>query len=245
LYARRAAGVIDPAALSEVFARRAGASILGGSASAKGRFSYWAAEPREVFVFDGRGAEPLARLQAALDRYRLAGGGGDLPRRGEGMFVGGWIGYFGYELGRWIEPLARHRPAGLPGPLVRLCFYDRLVCVDHRDESCWLIALRVPSDAETGPEKLSSLEPLLADAASLSPRVPPAADFDDVDFSSVRCNMDRRCYIRAVESIGATYTTGLYTRSISRSGSSVITRPIPSACFTGRTATTPARTRRT
>ncbi|MEA3226152.1 MAG: hypothetical protein U9Q07_09390, partial [Planctomycetota bacterium] len=52
-HCRRVSGSVDLPAVSEVFARLDSASILGGNAARTnaGRFSYWAAEPKEIFEF--------------------------------------------------------------------------------------------------------------------------------------------------------------------------------------------------
>jgi anthranilate/para-aminobenzoate synthase component I len=44
-----------------------------------------------------------------------------LPKK---MFGGGWVGYFSYELGRYIETLPGTTIDDLGMPLIRLCFYD-------------------------------------------------------------------------------------------------------------------------
>ena len=59
--------------LNEVFTRFSSASILGGN-SAKAdadRFSYWAAEPKEIFEFRTGEREPFEKLQKSLNKYRL------------------------------------------------------------------------------------------------------------------------------------------------------------------------------
>jgi para-aminobenzoate synthetase component 1 len=85
--------------------------------------------------------------------------------------------------------------------LIRLCFYDRLICYDHLQNDFWLIALQLPDDIERPEEKLASLEKLLAEAAKITIPPPPPADLDNIDFESIRCNMDRDYYLRAIERI--------------------------------------------
>jgi hypothetical protein len=67
------------------------ASILGGNSARAdaGRFSYWAAEPRETFEFHAGQARPFEKLQNALARYKLEDRQADqtaLPSHG--MFCG-------------------------------------------------------------------------------------------------------------------------------------------------------------
>jgi para-aminobenzoate synthetase component 1 len=188
-------------ALGELFARLKSPSILGGNTAKKDadRFSYWTAEPKDVFEFRAGQKKPFEKLQFALDKYKpekdcLNG----LPK---GIFCGGWIGYFSYELGRYIEKLPETTLDDLKMPLIRLCFYDRLICYDHTEEICWLVALQLPNDIEKPDEKLAGLEQTLAESQKITIPSPRSADLDNIDFSQIRCNMDRDYYFKAIEKI--------------------------------------------
>ena len=192
---------IDLAALSEVFARLESPSVLGGN-SAKadaGRFSYWAAEPKEVFEFRAGQEDPFGKLHSILTKYTLKRDSeNDLPK---GIFRGGWIGYFSYELGRHIERLPETTVDDLGIPLIRLCFYDRLIAYDHVDGTFWLIAVQLPGEAEKPEGKFAALERLLGESGRLRLPRPAPADLDNVDFSRVRPNMDKDYYLQTVERI--------------------------------------------
>jgi para-aminobenzoate synthetase component 1 len=216
LHYRKIRTSIDLSALSEIFAGLESPSILGGNVSKKDadRFSYWAACPKEIFEFKAGEKEPFRKLHKALDKYRfedcqgnhtglpLHDGQGNhtrLPLRG--MFCGGWVGYFSYELGRYIERLPETTIDDLKMPLIRLCFYDGVICYDHIENSFWLIALQLTNDAEKPEEKLASLEKLLAKARKVSVPQPVPADLENIDFSKSRCNMDKDYYLRAIKKI--------------------------------------------
>jgi len=189
------------AALNEVFAALPSASILGGNVAKRSAdgFSYWAAEPKEVFEFTDEQEDPFAALQAALDKYKLAGKtNGTVPK---GMFRGGWLGYFSYELGRYIEKLPRTTLDDLRIPLIRLCFYDRVLAYDHHSDSFWAVALEQPDDSESPEEKLAWLRRLVEESRSRIPSPPRRAELDKLDISKFRCNIDRDYYIRAVKKI--------------------------------------------
>ena len=187
--------------LSEVFARLESVSILGGNAarSGAGRFSYWAAQPREIFQFGAGRDDPFGKLQTALAKYELEMDSPDgLPK---GLFQGGWIGYFSYELGRYIERLPATTVDDIGLPLIRLCFYDRFIAYDHLEGSFWLIALQLAGDSERPDEKLAALESLLAESQSISVPQPAPADLEGVDFSRIHSNMSKEQYLRIVERI--------------------------------------------
>ena len=66
-----------------------------------------------------------------------------------------------------IEAAFRRIPILIPHiddlglPLIRLCFYDKVICYDHLADDFWLIALQLPDDEESVEKKLSTLTHLL------------------------------------------------------------------------------------
>jgi para-aminobenzoate synthetase component 1 len=210
LHYKKACISADLPALSELFTGRKLPSILGGNtakAEADG-FSYWAAEPKGIFEFYAGQKDLFGKLQKAIVKYKLAEEfEDDLPK---GIFRGGWIGYFSYDLGRYIEPTAFGGQAtmadDLKMPLIRLCFYDRLIAYDHIEGTFWLIALRLPNDTEKPEGKLAALESALCGLAKSRkvrvslPRL-QRADIDNVDFSQISANMDKNYYLKAVKKI--------------------------------------------
>jgi para-aminobenzoate synthetase component 1 len=232
-------GEVDLAAVSEIFASRRLPSILGGNIAKKDAdgFSYWAAEPKEVFEFWAGEKDPFEKLQKALARYkfaedfdmdsrlrgndkkeeilRSAQNDKDINDLTEGIFRGGWIGYFSYDLGRYIEKLPESVPrpswpwyhgleardTNLRMPLIRLCFYDKVVAYDHIKRIFWLIALELPNDAERPEVKLAGLEQILTESKGVRVPQPTAADIEKVDFSQIKTNMDKDYYLQAVKKI--------------------------------------------
>jgi para-aminobenzoate synthetase component I len=204
LHYRRVRASADLSALSEVFAGLKSVSILGGNAAKANAdgFSYWAAEPKDVFEFQMGQAEPFEKLQKMLSKYKIRDGEYGLkmlPRRP--IFCGGWIGYFGYELGRYIEKLPATTVDDIQTPLIRLCFYDRVIAYDHIEGDFWLCALQLPGDVEKPQDKLSALERLLGESRKMHVPHPARADLGGIDFSRIRCNMDKDYYLRTVEKI--------------------------------------------
>ena len=208
LHWKKVCSEIDLAAVSEVFSRLKSVSILGGNSvkAEADRFSYWGAYPKEIFEFTSGEKDPFGKLEHRLGKYKLEKNRDldcnfckeHLP---EGIFVGGWIGYFSYELGRHIERLPQTTEDDLKMPLIRLCFYDRVICYDHIEGGFWLIALELVDKKQKPSEKLAELEKLLAESERISIKRPGQGDLDNIDFSQIRCNMDKDYYLRTVEKI--------------------------------------------
>lgn len=198
---KKIAGEINPAAINEVFGGLEGVSILGGNIAKKDadRFSYWAAEPVEIFEFRTGADDPFGKLEDVLNKYRLEENcESSLPK---GVFCGGWIGYFSYELGRYIEKLPETTVDDILMPLIRLGFYDKVLCYDHIERCCWLIALEIDGDGKTATEKIEFLEKQLAKSNEVSIEQPGAADLSAIDLKEFRCNMDCDHYLDAIKKI--------------------------------------------
>jgi len=187
--------------LSEVFAKLKSPSIIGGNTARAdaGRFSYWAAQPKEVFEFRTGQDDPFGKLHKALTKYKLEEySKNNLPKE---IFCGGWIGYFSYELGRYIEKLPATAIDDIALPLIRLCFYDRFIAYDHFEDNFWLVALELPDDSERPEDKLAALEQLLAESQRINVPESAPADLDSIDLTRFRSNMDKDYYLRMVEKI--------------------------------------------
>ncbi|MEN6424474.1 MAG: anthranilate synthase component I family protein [Phycisphaerales bacterium] len=206
LHCRKIRAAVTLDAMSEVFAGRQSASILGANPAAvdSGGFSYWAAEPRDVFEFTAEQTDAFLQLQNILSRYRLADECADPYRMGllpSGMFCGGWIGYFGYELGRCIERLPERAVDDLHLPLIRLCFYDRFIAYDHRTDTFCFVVLELPRDPEGPRDKMASLEHCLHQSQQIHVEEPVRTDMEDAELAGIRRNMSRQDYLDAVAQI--------------------------------------------
>lgn len=86
--------------------------------------------------------DPLAWIEDFQSRYRVAATGEDLPR-----FIGGLVGYFGYDTIRYIEPkLAQNpNPDPLDNPDILLLVSEDLVVFDNLAGRLYLITLVDPA----------------------------------------------------------------------------------------------------
>ena len=98
------------------------------------RYSFLAADPIDLLIVDRVGADPLAKLEQWLTRYRST----TIPRLPP--FQGGVAGFMGYELGRCFErvPAASHDEFELP--LATLGLYDVVLAWDHSSNLGWIIS---------------------------------------------------------------------------------------------------------
>ncbi|MBN1975486.1 MAG: anthranilate synthase component I family protein [Sedimentisphaerales bacterium] len=187
-------------ALSQIFSRLEFCTILGANSSVAGagRFSYWAAQPKEIFEFTTKQKYPFDKLQNILDKYKLSQ---DYPFLPDNIFSGGWIGYFSYELGRYIEKLTCTTTDDLHMPLIRLCFYDRVIAYDHINKTFRLFALDIHGDNEKPEKKLDELERFVIQSQSMKILPPASGCSENKEFSKILCNMSREYYLQSFEKI--------------------------------------------
>jgi len=196
LFFRKAFSTAELAALTQVIGEKTSPSILGGnnSQAEDNRFSVWAAEPKEVFQFKAGRQDPFEKLQQVLNKYKLEGKN-KLPAE---MFGCGWIGFFSYDLGKYIEKLPENAIDDLDLPLIRLAFYDRAICYDHKNDQWYLVAIEIKGDGESADEKLQRLSEVLKRAEDITQERVPAGDIQQINLDPFKCNMSRECYFKAL-----------------------------------------------
>ncbi|MEZ5332357.1 MAG: chorismate-binding protein [Thermoanaerobaculia bacterium] len=140
-------------------------SVTGGEQVS--RYSFLGACPRKVLrlwpdrleIEDGGGSRreerPLEALAAEL--AAVAGPGGDLP------FQGGWVGYFGYDLVRFVERLGRPPASRRDLPVALLARFDSVVVFDHARQRVVAVANQIEREVgrEQAQEDLRRLGELL------------------------------------------------------------------------------------
>lgn len=169
-------------------------AILGGNASVRG-WSIFTAQPQEVFEFYATDCLPFEQLRAFLNRYCCQ------EKANSGVpFCGGWIGFLGYELCRFIEKLPCQAVDDIGLPLIRLAFYDKAIVYDHHHRRWYLAALEY-GGSQSASDKLAVLADWLAQAStqkqtSFAPprgKTPPPAD--------IKSNLTQADYDRALAQI--------------------------------------------
>jgi anthranilate synthase component 1 len=140
-------------------------------------------------VKETEAGDPLAFIEAYLSRFKVA------PHSGLPRFCGGLVGYFGYDVVRYIEKrLAdQAQPDTIGSPDILLLLSEELAVVDNLSGKLYLIVYATPD--ETGPSEAyrgatARLKQLLADlrkpaeipVETPSERGKAASEFSEDDF---------------------------------------------------------------
>jgi para-aminobenzoate synthetase component 1 len=165
-----------------------------------GRYSFFTADPFLTVRSRGRRVEltgpagrvvveedPWRVLQLLLRRYTLDRVAGLPP------FLGGAVGYFGYDLGRTLERLpATAADEGLPDLDVGL--YDWALAADHLSGESWIFATGLPTgEAAAARARVAEIQERLY----ATPNSP--SDAAILEAPRLRSNFRRADYLRAVE----------------------------------------------
>ena len=191
-----ATGSVCLPALTEVISQKANPAILGGNESVRGK-SIFTAEPVEVFEFYLDNEKPFEKLKAVLSKYRQ----GENKKAPDPFIFGGWIGYFGYELGRFIEKLPSKAVNDLGFPVIRLGFYDKVIVYDHSAKRFYLTALDWHGQTESVGQKYAAMNHWLDEARRVSVTPPAACDIEHVGMDAFACNMTQTQYLESLAKI--------------------------------------------
>ncbi len=141
------------------------------------RYSFIGVQPRAQYILrDGKieiktldgsrtvpySGDPTRFLQEEMNRYKFASPAG-APR-----FIGGLVGYLGYEAVRFFEPTLQPKmePAQIPDGIYLLA--DTVIAFDHARRSLSLIANVLDGDVDSANQKLDEIQ------ARIHQPLPPA-----------------------------------------------------------------------
>ncbi len=102
----------------------------------RGRYTVVACEPVEVAEWDGNGEDPFEAMRHKLAQTGIVPGGQKIDYG----FCIGWIGYFAYEAGRFIEKLPATTRADVSMPVARFALYDTVAVFDALAQQWTLVA---------------------------------------------------------------------------------------------------------
>jgi para-aminobenzoate synthetase component 1 len=193
----------DPLALAAVLADEPHFAWLDTArpGGPQGRYSLLAAWPRMILAAKGdslrmgpAGAprsevgDPLAALQRLLADTAVHTPDFPLP------FAGGVLGYFGYDLAPWTEPVALDATDDVRVPDMYLGFHEAAMVYDHADRAAWLV--RLPG--EGGEEVAARWCEATKRARSAAP--PQAPDRAVAPGTKLRGNFTYEGYVGAIAS---------------------------------------------
>ena len=177
------------------------------------RWTYLTADPVAVLEAPAAGPDPFAvarRLLGRLDATPVRPA--DAPR-----FLGGLVGFLGYDLGHVLERLPSIAVDDQGLPPLRLGLYDWVVAWDRRTGHAWLGGRALDGDGRRLARRLDDVHARLLDVAH---RASPAAD--DAATGSVpsfrfRSATGRAAYQAGVEAVRRHIASGdLYQANLSR-----------------------------
>ncbi len=179
------------------------------------RWTYLTADPVAVLEGPAAGPDPFAvarRLVARLDRTVVVPA--DAPR-----FIGGLVGFLGYDLGHALEHLPNIASDDQGLPSLRLALHDWVIAWDRRTGHAWLGGRALDGDARRLARRLDDVHARLLGGASrrtgaASTMTPSTPDLPQLGF---RSGLDRAAYETGVERIRAYIAAGdIYQANLTR-----------------------------
>ena len=178
----------------------------GGIPDERGRFSYLCVAPfRRIEARQGRvsvdGAavdgDPFTVLAAELTRWRQPAVAGPAP------FLGGAVGFLGYELGTALEHLTTRHPAPPDVPDMAVGLYDLLLVFDRAQRRAWIVAsglpeTDLPARRARAERRIAALHARLAAASPPAPVPPPAPAHADPGWRPDLARQDYEARVRRV-----------------------------------------------
>jgi len=146
----------------------------------------------DVVAEKSQTADPLEFVRRFLSRYRVA----ELP--GLPRFCGGLVGYFGYDVVRWIEPRLsggwlKPDPVGCPDML--LLVSEELAVIDNLSGKLYLVVYADPAKPRAWHDAQARLRELLG---ALSLPLSPPSETRDAE-TEVASNFDADTFRAAVD----------------------------------------------
>ena len=165
------------------------------------RWTYLTADPVAVLESPAAGPDPFAvsrRLVARLDRTVIVPA--DVPR-----FLGGLVGFIGYDLGGVLERLPSIAPADQDLPPLRLALHDWVIAWDRRTGHAWLGGRALDGDGRRLARRLDDVHarltpwPRRPDGAAATHDEPLIGETSGA--LTFRSSVDRPNYLAGVERV--------------------------------------------
>jgi para-aminobenzoate synthetase component 1 len=199
--------------VAEAFRDLPGLAVLESARPGRNaRWTYLSADPVAVLEAPAAGPDPFAvarRLLARLDGRVVVPA--DAPR-----FLGGLIGFFGYDLGHALERLPSIAPDDQGLPPLRLALHDWVVAWDRRTGHAWLGGRAVDGDGRRLARRLDEVHARLTTPATAQRGEDPGTTGRDRPLR-FRSSVDRATFEAGVEAVRGYIARGdLYQANLTR-----------------------------
>jgi para-aminobenzoate synthetase component 1 len=200
---------LRPIDVAEAFRDLPGLALLESARPGRNaRWTYLTTDPVAVLEAPAAGPDPFAaarRVLGRLDRSPLPGA--DAPR-----FLGGLVGFLGYDLGHALERLPSIAVDDQGLPPLRLALHDWVVAWDRRTGDAWLGGRALDGDQRGLERRLDDVHARLTS----SPAAGPAGPEGD-DPLVFRSSLDRAAYEAGVAAVRGHIARGhIYQANLTR-----------------------------
>jgi para-aminobenzoate synthetase component I len=197
--------------VAEAFRDLPGLALLESARPGRrSRWTYLCADPIALLETPGEGADVFAGARRLV--HRLAA---DRDSIAEPPFLGGLVGFLGYDLGRAFEPRPTHMADDQGLPPLRLGLYDWTIAWDRRTGRAWLGGRAADGDGASLTQRLDRVRERLRAAANGASGASPADPATEgLRFVS---NLDRPTFEAGVEAVRDSIARGeIYQANLSR-----------------------------
>jgi para-aminobenzoate synthetase component 1 len=210
-----------PIDIAEAFRDLPGLALLESARPGRNaRWTFLTADPIAVLAEPAVGGDPFAVARRLLSRLApdRPAGHDDAPARPP--FLGGLVGFLGYELADEFERLPSPPPDDQGLPALRLALHDWAIAWDRRTGAAWLGGRALDGDAERLTRRLARvrerIRPGRLAAIARGANVDEDADTEPGELV-FRSSLDRPAYERGVETIRHRIARGdIYQANLTR-----------------------------
>jgi para-aminobenzoate synthetase component 1 len=172
----------------------------------RARWSYLTADPVAVLDTPSPGRDPFAEARRTVARLDPAA----LDEAEAPPFLGGLVGYLGYDLGHALERLPTIAADDQGLPLLRLALHDWVIAWDRRTGAAWIGGRALDGDADRLQRRLGEVIARLAGPLPTE-RSPQGAP------STFTSSLDRTAYMAGVEQVRGFIARGdIYQANLTR-----------------------------
>ncbi len=167
--------------------------------------------------------DPFIILKQELSKYKLP------TKKKFPPFQGGALGYFSYDLLRYIENIPKHRLNLMDLPEMTIGFYDTVIAFDHKSKTSWVLSNGFPEKnihkrKEKAEESCAFIIRKLSEEISY-----PTSKKWSIKDNTIKSNFDKASYHKMVSKvINYIYAGDIFQANVSQCFSSILPEGITS-----------------